>query len=201
AIMSGVAPRAFRPSADGHPPTPRSARRQLQRRGIGVGLGILAVVALSQLLKTPTQVAEGELLLPVAVLPFREDGIASADTGVRGRLAAAWITQGLHQTGIGQVVPWTDVLQAVERAADAEAALLRRTAVGTVVSGSIFETADGITLHAEIRGARGTRLLASLTPVRVSHDSLEEGIRLVRERVMGALAVSRDARFSGLAAV
>ncbi|HRQ77978.1 MAG TPA: hypothetical protein PLY94_05210, partial [Gemmatimonadaceae bacterium] len=134
-------------------------------------------------------------------LPFREDGVAGADSGVRGRLAAAWITQGLHQTGIGQVVPWTDVLQAVERAADAEAALLRRAAVGTIVSGSIFETTDGITLHAEIRGARGTRLLASLTPVRVGRDSLEEGIRLVRDRVMGALAVSRDARFSGLSAV
>lgn len=201
AIMSGAAPRTSAAQDDGARLAIRAARRQTRRRTVGVGLAIVAIIALEQLLRTPTQVAEGDLLLPVAVLPFREDGVAGADSGVRGRLAAAWITQGLHQTGIGQVVPWTDVLQAVERAPDVEAALLRRAAVGTIVSGSIFETADGITLHAEIRGARGTRLLASLTPVRVARDSLEEGIRLVRDRVMGALAVSRDARFSGLAAV
>lgn len=179
----------------------RARRRRLRwRTGLGV-TAVVAFVALAQLLRTPTQVSEGDLLLPVAVLPFREDGVVGDDAGVRGRLAGAWITQGLHQTGLGQVVPWTDVLQAVESASDAEAALLRRLPVGTIVSGTIFHTPDATTLHVEIRGARGTRLLASLEPVRVGPDSLEQGIRLVRDRVLGALAVTRDARFAGLSAV
>lgn len=201
AIMSGAElPRAVL-KAQAEARALRDGKRRRQRRLLGAALIVVALVALVKLLQAPTQVAEGALQLPVAVLPFREDGVASADTGVRGRLAAAWITQGLHQTGIGQVVPWSDVLHAVESESDPESALLRRTAVGTIVSGSIFETSDGITLHAEIRGDRGTRLFASLEPVRVARDSLEEGIRLVRERVMGALAVTRDVRFSGLAAV
>ncbi len=201
ALMGGApVTRAEALAAEGQALRRAQRRRARGRAGLGVA-AVAALVALAQSLRTPTEVAEGDLLLPVAVLPFREDGVVGEDAGVRGRLAGAWITQGLHQTGLGQVVPWTDVLQAVESAPDAEAALLRRLPVGTIVSGTIFHTPDATTLHVEIRGARGTRLLASLEPVRVGPDSVEEGIRLVRDRVLGALAVTRDARFAGLSAV
>lgn len=139
------------------------------------------------------------LRMPIAVLPFREDGDATAD-GVRGRLAGAWITQGLHETGVVQVVPWTEVLQAVDGSAEPEAALLRRSVVGTVVSGTFFTTPEGTTLHAEIRAVRNGRLLASLEPVPVPRDSAAQAIRIVRDRVMGALAITRDARFAATAA-
>jgi tRNA A-37 threonylcarbamoyl transferase component Bud32 len=175
-------------------------RRRLWRRGLALA-AVVAVVALAWQSRRPSPVTVGDLLLPVAVLPFREDGMGAGDAGVRGRLAAAWITQGLHQTGIGQVVPWTDVLRAVEAEEDAEAALRRRLPVGTIVTGTIFQTPEAMTLHAEIRGARGTRLLASLEPVRVAPDSLEQGILLIRDRLLGALAVTRDERFVGLSAV
>lgn len=201
ALMGGAPlPRAATLAADAA--SLRRTRRRRRRWRIGLATaGVVVAVALAQQFGRPAQVVVGDLLLPVAVLPFREDGIGGADAGVRGRLAGAWITQGLHQTGIGQVVPWTDVLKAVEDERDAEAALLRRLPVGTIVSGTIFQTPEATTLHAEIRGARGTRLLASLEPVRVAPDSLEQGIRLVRDRVLGALAVTRDARFAGLSAV
>lgn len=147
----------------------------------------------------PAVVAEGRLRTPIAVLPFREEGVADS-SAVRGRLAAAWITQGLHESGLVTVVPWSDVLQAVDGEADPEAALRRGTTIGTIVSGAFFSTPDGLTLHAEIRDAQRRRLIASVAPVTVPADSASQAIRLVRDRVLGALAVTRDARLASNAA-
>jgi len=147
----------------------------------------------------PLVVAEGSVRMPIAVLPFREEGAAPSDA-VRGRLAAAWMTQGLHESGLFSVIPWTDVLQAVDGASDPEAALRRSNTVGTVITGAFYTTGDALTLHAEIRDAQRQRLLASVEPVTVPRDSAAQAIRLVRDRVLGALAATRDARLSASAA-
>ncbi len=165
------------------------------------GAGVAAVAWLAWLtVRPPRVVDEGSVPMPIAVAPFRDEG-GTDSANVRGRLAGAWITQGLHETGLFQVMPWSDVLQAVQGEEDSERALRSRTNVGTLVTGVFYETPDALTLHAELRETRRGQLLASLEPVSVPRDSTSLAIRLVRERVMGALAAHRDARFADVSAM
>ncbi len=176
-------------------------RRSPAVRIAGWGIAAAVVMATTWLLvRPPTTLGAGDLRMPIAVAPFREE---SADSGlaIRGRLAGAWITQGLHETGLFQVVPWPAVLEATDGAPDVLAALRQRLQAGTVVTGSFFETGDELALQVEVRDARRGTLLAALQPVTVPRDSSALAIRLVRERVMGALAARRDPRFAGVAAL
>jgi tetratricopeptide (TPR) repeat protein len=169
----------------------------------GVGLALVTWFVYL-LVRVPAVVHASDLAMPIAVAPFRDEAPAGGND-VRGRLAGAWITQGLHEAGLFQVVPWSEVLQAVDGsadpAADPAARLKERVRAATIVSGVFYETSDALTLHAEIRETRRGSLLASLEPVSVPRDSTALAIRLVRERVMGALAARRDPRFSGVAPV
>jgi hypothetical protein len=167
---------------------------------VGVGAAALVIALMWATTRPPSSVSASELRMPIAVAPFRDE---SADSGnaIRGRLAGAWITQGLQETGLFRVVPWTAVIQATEGTDDAFAATRERLRPGTLVTGSFFETADELALHVEVRETRRGTLLASLQPVTVPRDSSALAIRMVRERVMGALAARRDPRFSGVAAV
>ncbi|MBX3174003.1 MAG: serine/threonine-protein kinase [Gemmatimonadaceae bacterium] len=145
-------------------------------------------------------VRAGDLVMPVAVAPFRLDGGSGGDD-VRGRLAGAWVTQGLHEAGLFQVIPWSEVLNVTDGGDDPAELLRSRLNAGTIVSGGIFNTPEGMTLIAEVRDARRGQLLVSVEPVNVAADSLTLGVRLLRDRVMGALAAKRDERFASVAQV
>jgi tRNA A-37 threonylcarbamoyl transferase component Bud32/tetratricopeptide (TPR) repeat protein len=184
--------------------TPSALPVVVHRSGWRWVLGAAAVAAVAWMswltVRPPSVVDEDSLRMPIAVAPFRDEG-STDSANVRGRLAGAWITQGLHEAGLFQVMPWSDVLQMVEGEENVEQALRARSNVGTLVSGVFYETAEALTLHAEIRETRRGQLLASLEPVSVPRDSTSLAIRLVRERVMGALAAHRDARFAGVSAM
>lgn len=170
------------------------------RRVLGV-VGVVAVAALIWLAsRPPSTVAPDTLTMPIAVAPFRVE-TRDSTREIRGRLAGAWITQGLHETGLFHVVPWSAVLQAVEGADDPVKALRERTGAGTVVTGSFFETDEALTLQVEVRDARRGALLAAFEPVSVPRDSQALAIRQVRDRVMGGLAAHRDPRFVSVSAV
>jgi len=137
----------------------------------------------------------------VAVLA-NETGDPQLDTW--GRMAGDWITQGLQETGLMTVVPWPSSLQASERARAQRAAggpgsivstLESETGAGIVVTGSFYLVGDRVRFQVEVTDAAGDSLLVAPAPVTVPVDSLESGVRELRERVMGALAVSRDPRF------
>lgn len=175
-------------------------RPERGRRVAWVALAALAATgaALAWLtVRPPTRIKATALPMPIAVAPFLDEG-GRDTTGVRGRLAGAWITQGLHEAGLFQVLPWSDVLQVVEGEPNAIRALRERSGARTIVSGTFFETPEGLTLAAEVRESRRGQLLVSLEPVSVPHDSAQQAIRLLRERVMGALAAHRDDRFAGV---
>lgn len=168
-----------------------------------LAIAVAAAAALLTWLTTRpgSTVAAEDLAMPIAVAPFRVEARDSA-VAIRGRLAGAWITQGLHETGLFQVVPWSTVLQVVEgRDGDPVRALREGAGAGTVVTGTFFETASSLALQAEVRDARRGSLLAVLEPVTVPRDSLELAIRQVRDRVMGGLAAHRDPRFVNVAAI
>lgn len=194
-IMTGASEPAPRELATRIVPAP--SRWPLAVGGVGAGVLLWFIYLL---VRVPPVVHAGDLAMPIAVAPFRDEAPAGGND-VRGRLAGAWITQGLHEAGLFQVVPWSEVLQAVDGASDPVTQLQERVRPATLVSGVFYETPDALTLHVEIRETRRGSLLASLEPVSVPPDSTALAIRLVRERVMGALAARRDPRFAGVAPV
>lgn len=193
AIMTGGSLREPTPV----PAEPTSARWPVV---VILGIGGFLAGALWLTSRPPAVVSPGQLRMPIAVAPFRDES-ADSGTAIRGRLAGAWITQGLQETGLFQVVPWTSVVQAIAADGDPMSVLRERLRAGTIVTGSFFETADALALHVEIRETSRGTLLASIEPISVPRDSSALAIRLVRERVMGALAVRRDPRFAPMAAV
>lgn len=141
------------------------------------------------------------LRFPIAVAPLRNETGDTAFASV-GRLAADWITQGLHEAGDIPVVAWPAVRSAVARDSlgDPVRALHRDAAAGTVVIGRVTRAGDALRLTAQVVNGADELVLAATTPVTVPPDSVLAGIAELRDRVLGALAVQRDPRLPAGAA-
>jgi tRNA A-37 threonylcarbamoyl transferase component Bud32 len=185
-------------------PTGRGSRREWIVAGIVSAVAVAATVFALRTAVAPL----GPVDTPIVVAPFREEGGDSSLAGW-GRFAGAWITQGLQQTGIEQVVPWNAVLAAEDRleaerrggrAVDPLELLREETGARTVISGSIFRDERSLRFVAEISDREG-KLRSSIEPVIVHVDSGEAGIRELRSRVMGALAIAQDERIAALPGV
>ncbi len=148
--------------------------------------------------------APAGLAMPVAVAAFANE---TGDTSLTalGRLAGDWLTQGLQETGLVEVVPWPYALQASERwaARNAESDTLSRVAVlrdetgaRTVVTGAYYLIGDHLRIQVQITDATTGTLLAAPAPVEAPRDSVEGALRALRERTMGALAVRASDRIS-----
>lgn len=138
-----------------------------------------------------------DLPQPVAVAPLADETGDSTLTGL-GRLAGDWIAQGLHEAGGTRVVAWPAARAAVEGAPAADAATRLREATGaqSAVVGSVYRLGDTLRFQAEIVDTRSGLVLAAPPVVTVHRDSAMTGVRLLRDRVMGALAVRRDDRLA-----
>ena len=179
---------------------PRNPRRRLVRRFERVTL-VLALVMLAILVVRSRRGATADaagLTSPVAVAPlYNETG--DSTLSIWGRMAADWLTQGLHETSLVRVIPWPVVRHAWEQLAGPSAALLaEELEVGTVVTGSYYLTGDRVGLRLDVTDATRGQLLASLPAIVVSRDSLEVAIREARDRLMGFVALQLDARSSAL---
>ena len=138
----------------------------------------------------------GALPAPVAVSALVNE---TGDSGLAavGRLAGDWITQGIQETGVVTVVPWPDALQASAGIGGGAAEAMRReTGAGTVVTGAYYLTGDRLRFQVEITDAVRGELIGALAPVEMPRDSIAEAIGVLRERVMGALAVRANERLA-----
>jgi tRNA A-37 threonylcarbamoyl transferase component Bud32/tetratricopeptide (TPR) repeat protein len=140
--------------------------------------------------------------MPIAVAAFaNETGDPSLD--VIGRLIGNWISEGLVRADVGAVVPWPSSLEAAESAArlatdnqdfDPVSSLAAGTGANTVVTGSYYEVGGKISFRAEVVDARDGRVVSATDAVSAPRDSIETAMSAVRERVMGSIAMGRDAR-------
>jgi tetratricopeptide (TPR) repeat protein len=121
-----------------------------------------------------------------------------------GRMAADWITEGLHRTGV-EVVPSPTALQAAEfvqeqvkarRVRDPIRALADEVGAARVITGAYDRDGDAIVFSAQITNARTGDLISPIEEVRGSPAAPGEAIKQVRNRVMGALALSSDERMA-----
>ena len=164
---------------------------------VAAAAGVVAVSAWLLLARGDDAVAVDSFPQPVAVAPFSDETGDSTLAGL-GRLAGDWITQGLHETGGTRVVAWPAARAAVEGAPAADAATRLRDVAGarSAVVGNIYRFGDTLRFQAEIVDTRSGIVLAAPPAVMVHRDSALAGVRMVRERVMGALAVRRDERLA-----
>ena len=114
-----------------------------------------------------------------------------------GRVAADWITQGLAQTGVVDVVAPSDLLSssnvaAKERSAaegpEPLASLGEQTGAGIIVSGTYYRDGETLRFHPRVTGVRGRHLVEPLEPIVAPLTEPDSAIAQLRQRVMTVLA-------------
>src|SRR5213592_4499830 len=122
-----------------------------------------------------------------------------------GHMAADWVTQGLAQTGLVEVVPSMSVMTASlpsggHGSAHLDAAGLRalgrETGAGTVVWGSYYRQGDSVRFQVQISAANDGTVLRALDPVAGPLAQPLDAVEALRQRVMAALATLFDSRLS-----
>jgi len=122
-----------------------------------------------------------------------------------GHMAADWVTQGLAQTGLVEVVSSMSVMTASvapggHGSGHLDAAgiqtLGRETGAGTVVSGAYYRQADSIRFQVQISAATDGTVLRALEPVAGPISQPLVAVEAVRQRVMATLATLFDSRLS-----
>src|SRR5438552_12154709 len=122
-----------------------------------------------------------------------------------GHMASDWVTQGLAQTGLVEVVPSVSVMTSsrgpgARDAGHLDAAALRtlgrETGAGTVVSGAYYRQGDSGRFQGQISAAKGGTVLRALEPVAGPISQPLAAVEAVRQRVMAALATLFDSRLS-----
>ena len=181
--------------------------RRLAIAGVA-GLTALALAALVLVRRapdaTPAPSAETRLSGPIAVAVLaNETGDPALDSW--GRMAGDWITQGLQDIGLVPVVPWPSALHASEELERRGAAgepvnpvtLLREeSGAGTVVTGSYYLIGDSLAFRVEVADAIARRVIVAPPPVVVARDSAHVAVRMLRDRLMAAVAIQSDERFA-----
>lgn len=179
--------------------TPMQVARPAPTRWPWIALAVAAITALLALYLTTRQprLDPATLGMPVVAAPLRNE-TGDSSLGMVGRLASDWITQGLQQTGRMIVVSWPAAMDAADRAASTGSPLLEtlraETRAQTAVIGSYFLVDNSLRLQAQVVDATTGAVLGAVSPVEVPRDSIQRGVRLLRERVMGMLAVRTDER-------
>ncbi|MGH7596058.1 MAG: serine/threonine protein kinase [bacterium] len=127
-----------------------------------------------------------------------------------GRMAADWITQGLAQTGLVEIVPSLSALPASDDAGAASGTrtdiafvrtLANATGAGKVIFGTYYRQGESIQFQAQIMDAQHEKLLSAITPVSGSLKNPMEAVERLRQNVMGAVATYVDSRLRSEGAI
>src|SRR5438552_1722727 len=173
------------------------------RRGrrIVLGTGTLAAAAAAVILAVRRPAAGlNDRRVVVAVIE-NHTGDPAFDN--LGHMAADWVTQGLAQTGLVEVVPSMSVMTASRASGghgpghlDAAGlrALGRETGAGTVVWGAYYRQGDSVRFQVQISAAKDGTVLRALDPVAGPLGQPLSAVEALRQRVMAALATLFDSR-------
>jgi len=179
----------------------RRGRRIALTAGTLAAAGVAVVLALAVRGRGPAS-GRNERRVVVAVVE-NHTGDPALDN--LGHMAADWVTQGLAQTGLVEVVPSMSVMSAAAAAGehgpghlDAAAlrALGRATGAGTVVWGAYYRQGDSVRFQVQISAAADGKVLRALDPVAGPLGKPLVAVETLRQRVMAALATLFDERLS-----
>ncbi|MGD2122305.1 MAG: serine/threonine-protein kinase [Gemmatimonadota bacterium] len=196
--------------------TPAGTRpvQALPRKRIGPGiwasLAVAAALVLSLGFWSISQRSSGsETTLDsrrVVVAEFaNETGDSSLD--LIGRQAGHWITQGLLQAGMFDVVPWETALQSSRYVQGAVAegstrdpvrALAEEVRAGIVISGAYYRDRDSIRMQISLSDLTNDGISGSLDPIAGVEGAYGDLVSLAQQKVLGFVALSSDERLPAL---
>jgi tetratricopeptide (TPR) repeat protein len=182
---------------------PFAGRRGWRAAVLGGGLIALAGGLALVLARRPSNLISGRVV--VAAIDNRT-GDSSLDN--LGRMTADWVTQGLAETGLVEVVPSVAVMATTATPAEQATrnsgaagvrALGRETRARTVVSGAYYRQGDSLRFQIEIADAGDGKVMRALDPVVGSVANPLAAVETVRQRVMTALATLFNPKLAGWA--
>ncbi len=185
---------------------PAKGRITSLAKTIGVPAIAAAVILLIVMGRPGESIAPDTQRVVTAPLENRTGDPALDDLGV---IAADWVTQGLAQTGLVQVVPTATVLGAARLHAersdktaltDLARNLAAETETGLLVSGFYFLQGDSIGFDVQITNPKTGVLLRGIDGVFGSAEAPLGGVEVLRQRTIGALATLVDPRLGTWAA-
>lgn len=180
-------------------------RRRVSRIAVASALTlaiILAAVAMLRMRSAADLNANRVLVAPLQ----NETGDSTLDP--LGHMAADWLTQGLAQTGLVEVLspasaprPPSDGPRTEVRAIDLARSLAMSSGAGTVVGGSYYRMGDSIRFQARVIAPEDGRIIRALPMVAVPANDPARGIVELQKQVMGALATLANPKFGSFASV
>ena len=163
--------------------------------GALVGAAAAAVLAIGWATRKPATTST-LLAVPLAVAPLQNE-TGDSTLATWGRMAGDWLTQGLQESGIGAVISWHAALDASTLPAGEEdknlvTRLRRKTGARSVVTGAYYLIGDSLQFRAQVSDAASGEVLTVVAPVTTSRAAPQAALPLLRERVLGAVAVLAD---------
>jgi len=137
----------------------------------------------------------------VVVVPF-ENRTGDMTLTVLGSMAADWITQGLQEIDVIDVVPTATGIEPGPRVVGvAESSALHNaraagevTGAGTVVAGSYYRRGDSLVFQAQVIDAEARRLLRAVAPLAAPAAASGAMLDSLRARVVTTVAAALDSR-------
>jgi tetratricopeptide (TPR) repeat protein len=167
---------------------------------IGVGIALVLAVAAAILAGRLREGRPDRNRVAVAVFVNRT-GDASLEP--LGSMAADWVTRGLTQTALVDVVD-LGALYVEGRSAEGVPTdpyeLARRNGAGTVVAGSYYLATDTLVVRATVEDATDGTVLQTVAPVHAPAADAVRALDVLREHVMAAITGAFDVRYGSVAA-
>ena len=167
-----------------------------RRRRVAMWLGMVAAgAAIGTFTVRSLRAARSHADAPPRVLVAVFDN-RTGDTELSslGRMTQDWITQGVLQTHLAQVVdPRAVFVQGRSGGAAADPiAMARRTGAGTVVSGNYYRAGDTLLFQANIVDVQAGRIVRAVGPIVSSLRTPVAALDELRSRVLSAIASTVD---------
>ncbi len=166
------------------------------------GRGVIEIASRSAGARASVTRADGLIAKRVLVVPF-ENRTGDPSLDPVGPMAADWITQGLSQTGLVEVVSSMTALISWRNLARTEleerrefnmAELAEDTGAGTVISGAYYLQNGEFLFSAEANDVAAGQLLGAVEPCRSTVDAPLAAVEELRQRLMVIVASHLDER-------
>jgi tetratricopeptide (TPR) repeat protein len=178
--------------------SPSSSLQVTRSRGMRIVLPLLVVIVLSAValvfkpwesVNKPSSetIAKSKR---VVIVPFQNQ-TGDPSLNPLGRMVADWVTQGLLQTGLAEVIPPERLSELEEN--KSVGAIAKATGASTIVMGSYYKLGETIQFQAKVMDAN-EKILQAIEPITSETAKIMDGVESVRQRVLGALAMVLDER-------
>lgn len=182
-------------------PGPESAKasRLSKRWWIG-GIGIVAVLIIVLAVWKTWPARESEPVRPRVVVSVFENRTGDSSLDALGSMAMDWITQGLAQSDVADVVPTVSVLQYVDAANSPQGKpllqrLIAQTGAGIAVSGAYYLHGENLQFQAEITDTERDKLIHAFPSIIGPREAPLTVINELRQRVLGVVTGYIEPRF------